>query len=157
MSSGAELTPTGALFGLWAPAQRRVQLRIDERAPVRRFMIENALHWLEEFHPNGLRLDAASGGGVHLQLRQAPGRDPSRTPPLKPATVSTALTPKTCKTPALATKVLALAPYRSRSWLRSCKIGQSWRPGSPPSTPGPLHGLRAAQGGELARKEERAS
>jgi hypothetical protein len=44
MSSGAELTPTGALSRLWAPAQRRVQLRIDERAPVRRFMIENALH-----------------------------------------------------------------------------------------------------------------
>jgi hypothetical protein len=53
MSSGAELTPTGALSRLWAPAQRRVQLRIDERAPVRRVMIENALHGLEDFHRTG--------------------------------------------------------------------------------------------------------
>lgn len=39
----------------WGPA---INLDGDQSGPVRAFFIENALHWLHEYHVDGLRLDA---------------------------------------------------------------------------------------------------
>ena len=48
-----------------------------ERAPVRRFFIDNALYWLGEFRFDGLRLDAAD----HIHDPDARRRDPRRARP----------------------------------------------------------------------------
>ena len=57
--------PEGNYLGLYAPQFFRDDLKtpwgsaIDFRKPpVRRFFIENALYWLEEYHFDGLRFDA---------------------------------------------------------------------------------------------------
>jgi maltooligosyltrehalose trehalohydrolase len=42
----------------WGPA---INYDDAESAPVREFFIQNALYWLEEFHVDGLRLDAVHG------------------------------------------------------------------------------------------------
>ena len=56
--SGAYLDRFGPYFGgsnLWGPS---VNLDGPHSEPVRRFVIDNALMWLRDFHVDGLRLDA---------------------------------------------------------------------------------------------------
>ena len=72
------LGPSGAYlprFGPYLSAGRstwgrRVNLDEPRSAEVRRFIVDNALMWLEEFHLDGLRLDAVQAlvdlGAVHL-------------------------------------------------------------------------------------------
>ena len=73
------VTPWGAAINLDAPGSREV----------RRFIIENALHWIHEYHVDGLRLDAvhtlADDSQVHLlaELRDvtAAAHRPGQPPP----------------------------------------------------------------------------
>ena len=51
-------TPWGAAINCDGPSTR---------APVREYLIHNALYWIEEFHLDGLRLDA-----VHAILDDSP-------------------------------------------------------------------------------------
>ncbi|HXH23661.1 MAG TPA: alpha-amylase family glycosyl hydrolase, partial [Vicinamibacterales bacterium] len=53
-----------------SPWGRGVNLDGPHSAPVRRFFLENALHWLDEYHIDGLRLDAThaleDGSATHF-------------------------------------------------------------------------------------------